>query len=301
MQERGGAPGGGIVVRRALRWLLPAMLLIEGVLVWSGGLAFGDAFLVVAGIEVVILLLGVGGSMLVVRRYRANRRAGLDAWVALEGGMSLVLPRPVARLVVSEPRLFVCLGRWAFGRAKPREAEFGYGKGSPLGTFVVMVLLTAPIEVVFWELLVPWTWLRWALLVLSVYSVLWLLGLYASRVALPHRLEEDGLRLRQGLFAEVFVPYAEVEGIEGKRRRSPRSGDGLQGAPDEDAANLAINGSVHLALALRSPLTVRGFLKDTSPVRNIRVAADEPERMIREVRRRLEAVTAPGSAVASSP
>ncbi len=293
--------GGGVVVRRALRWLWPAMLLIEGALIWSGELGFGGAILVVAGIEVVLLLVGVGESILVVRRYREDRRAGLDAWTALEGGLSLILPHPVAKLVVSEPRLFVCLARWAFGRDGSDESEFAYGKGSPLGTFIVMVLLTAPIEVVFWELLVPWAWLRWALLILSVYSVLWLLGLYASRVTLPHRLEEHGLRLRQGIFAEAFVPYAEAEGIEKKRRKSPRGGDGLQISAEEDAAYLAINGNVDLALALRSPLTVRGFLKDTSPVRTIHVAADEPERMLREVRRRLEGVAAGPGAVTSSP
>ena len=189
--------------------------------------------------------------------------------------------------------MFVCLASWALGRAKLGEAEFGYGKGSPLGMLVVMVVLTAPVEVVFWELLVPWAWLRWVLLVVSVYSVLWLLGLYASRITLPHRLEEDGLRLRQGLFAEAFVPYAEVKGVEKRRRKSPREGDGLQSSPDGGAAYLATNGRVDLALALRTPLTVRGFLKDVGPVGTIHVAADEPERMLQELRRRLEGVPAP--------
>ena len=286
-------------MKRALKWLLPAVVLVEAALIWSVELGLGGAILVIAGIEVLLLLVGIGQMILVFRRYRGGRRAGLGPWEALEGGLALVLPRLVAKLVVSEPRLFVCLVRWAFGRGRPGEAEFGYGKGSPLGMLVVMVLLTAPIEVVFWELLVPWAWLRWVLLVLSVYSVLWLVGLYASRVTLPHRLEEDGVRLRQGLFAEVFVPYAEVEGVEKKRRKAPRDGDGLQSSPEGDAAFLAINGKVDLALALRSPLTVRGFFKDAGPVGTVHVAADEPERMLRELRRRLEGVPAPGSTEAS--
>ncbi len=288
-----GLLGGGVVMKRALRWLLPAVLLVEAVLIWSGELALGDAILVVAGIEVLLLLLGAGGAFLVVRRYRDGRRNGLGLWEALEGGLALMLPRPVARLVVSEPRMFACLLRWAFGRTRLGEAEFGYGKGSPLGMLLVMVLLTAPIEVVFWELLIPWAWLRWVLLALSVYSVLWLLGLYASRISLPHRLEEGGLRLRHGLFAEAFVPYEEVKGVEKGRRKSPKDGDGLQSSPDGDAAYLAINGSVDLALTLRSPLTVRGFFRDAGPVRSIHAAADEPERMIRELRRRLEGTIVP--------
>lgn len=173
------------MVKRALRGLLPTVFLVEAALIWSGELAVGDAILVVAGIEVLLLLLGAGGSVLVFRRYRDGRRNGLGLWEALEGGLALILPRPLARLVVSEPRMFACLVRWAFGRTRLGEDEFGYGRGSPLGMLLVMVLLTAPIEVVFWELLIPWAWLRWMLLALSVYSVLWLLGLYASRISLP--------------------------------------------------------------------------------------------------------------------
>ena len=280
-------------MRRVLRWLLPVVLLIEAVLVWSGDLGFGGAILVVAGIEVVVLLVGIGEALLFFRRYRGGRRAGLGVWEALEGGLASILPRPVAKLVVSEPRMFACLARWALGRARPGEGEFGYGKGSPLGMLVFMVVLTAPVEVVFWELLVPWAWLRWALLVLSVYSVFWLLGLYASKIVLPHRLEEHGLRLRQGVFAETFVPYAEVERVERRRRKSPGEGDGLQSAPDGDAAYMATNGRVDLALSLREPVTVRGFLRDVGPVGTIHVAVDEPERMLRELRQRLEAAHAP--------
>jgi hypothetical protein len=287
------------VVRRALKWFLPVVVLVEAALIWSGELGFGDALLVVAAIEGLLLLVGVSQMLLVFRRYRGGRRAGLGPWEALEGGLELVSPRPVARLAVSEPRLFVCLARWAFGRGRLREDEFGYGKGSPLGMLVVMVVLTAPIEVVFWELLVPWSWLRWVLLFLSVYSVLWLLGLYASRVKLPHRLEEDGVRLRQGLFAEVFVPYAEVEDLEKKRRKAPKDGDGLRSSPEGDAAFLAINGRVDLALALVSPLTVRGFLRDTGPVGTIYFAANEPEKMLRVLRRRLEGAPAAGPTATS--
>ena len=281
------------MVKRVLRWSLPVVLLIEAALVWSGGLGVGGAILVVAGIEVVVLIVGVGEVLVVFRRYRNGRRAGLGAWEALEGGMALVVPRPVARLMVSEPRMFACLARWASGRASLGEGEFGYGKGSPLGMLLVMVVLATPVEVVFWELLVPWAWLRWTLLALSVYSVLWLFGLYASRITLPHRLEEGGLRLRHGVLAEAFVPYAEVERVEKRRRKSPNDGDGLQSSPDGDAAYLATNGRVDLALELKNSLTVRGFLRDAASVGTIHVAADEPDKMLRELRQRLEGARAP--------
>ena len=98
-------------MRRVLRWSLPVVLLIEVVLVGSGDLGFGGAILVVVGIEVVVLLVAIGEALLFFRRYRGGRRAGLDVWEAFEGGLASILPRLVAKLVVSEPRMFVCLAR----------------------------------------------------------------------------------------------------------------------------------------------------------------------------------------------
>ncbi len=57
------------------------------------------------------MLVRIGEAVLVVQHYRGGRRDGLGPWEALEGGLALVLPRPVAKLVVSEPRMFVCLAR----------------------------------------------------------------------------------------------------------------------------------------------------------------------------------------------
>ena len=79
------------------------------------------------------------------------------------------------------------------------------------------LIVSAPMELLVVHLLAlafsPWGWLKWALLALGVYAILWLLGLYASLVALPHRLEGEGLRLRHGVLAEGFVPYGEIETV----------------------------------------------------------------------------------------
>lgn len=79
-------------MERALRWLLPILLLVEAALVWLDLLSLRDAAVVVVALEV--LLLAVGGRQLfvVARRYRAGRTKGLDAWGALEDGLAVLLP-----------------------------------------------------------------------------------------------------------------------------------------------------------------------------------------------------------------
>ena len=172
-------------MKRALKWLLPALILAEGVLVWSGLLELGDAVLMVVGIEVLLLVTAAGEVALVVRRYRRGRAAGLDLWAALEEGLALLLPRKAARILVLESHLWACLLRWLIRRTGTSDREFGYHKRSQMSLILVMLVFTAPVELLVVELLAPWMWLRISLLVLGLYALLWIFGLYASLIALP--------------------------------------------------------------------------------------------------------------------
>jgi hypothetical protein len=79
-----------------------------------------------------------------------------------------------------------------------------------MGLIIVMVAFTTSVELLVFELRAPRVWLlRISLLALGHYALLWIFGLYASLVTLPHRLEENGLRLRYGALAEGFVPLSE--------------------------------------------------------------------------------------------
>ncbi len=272
---------------RALKWLLPTLVLAEAALVWSGVLSVRDAVVVVAGIEVLLTLIGVRQMFVAIRRYRQGRGSGLDAWSALEDGLTVVLPRKVARIVVLEPHLWVCLFRWVFRRTKPREGEFGYHKRSTMDMLVLLVVLVGPVEALVLHLLVPWSWLRWLLIAVEVYGTFWLLGFYASLSALPHRLEETGVRLRYGAFAEVLVLYAEIEKVGRAVLRAPGGGDGLRAAPEEEAAYFAITGKTNLTLGLKAPQTIEGVFRSVGPVGRIHLWADEPKLFARELGLRL--------------
>ncbi len=273
-------------MKRAFKWILPALILIEVALVWFEILDFGEAVIVVTGIEALIFLTGVGGPILMVRRYRRNRSSGLDFWTALEDGLAVLLPRPIARLAVAEPRMFYCLVKWALRKAKLRDGEFSYHKRSTLDMLVLLVVLVTPVEVLVVELLLqaflPWLWMRLLVLLLEVYALFWFLGFHASRIALPHRLEEKGLRLRHGVFAEGFIPYSVIGYVERARKEAPRPGDGL--TVDGEEAFLAIGGHTNVTIGLHSPLSLRGFFEPTEPVGAVHLAADEAERFVERLK-----------------
>lgn len=279
-------------MKGAVKVLVPLVVLAEAILVWSGVVDLFDAVLVAAGLEVLLFLVGLGGLVLFAKRYRKDREAGLEPWEALEDGLSLVLPRVVARLAVKEPRLFVCLFRWTFRLVRPTDEEFAYHRRSLLRAIAPLLVVSAPVELVLVHVLAlafsPWWWLKWVLLVSGVYATLWLLGLCASLVALPHRLEEKGLRLRYGLLTDGFIPYAEIANAAGTSRKAPNPGDSLSYVPEEDALYLATGGKTDVTLRLCAPWSIRGFLKETEPASRIHLAVDEPARFVRELRQRIE-------------
>lgn len=187
-----------------------------------------------------------------------------------------------------ELRLWGALGLWlrrALRRPARDEAEFGYHRRSPLGALVWMALFTAPVELLAWELLIPWAWLRLALLIGSLYGLLWIAGFAASLRVLPHRIDPDGLRLRYGLFADGAIPYDAIEGVALERHQPPERRDGLRFSPRRTIAYLAVGGRTDVTLTLRTPRAVRGPFKAPSPVRMICLAADEPERLACELAR----------------
>ncbi len=274
-------------MKRALKWLLPALVAVEVVLVWSGLLELRDAVIVIAAVEVLLVIVGMGEVLLVARRYRRGRAEGLDAWRALEEGLALIMPRRAAKVLVLEPRLWACLLRWASRRMRPGEDDFSYHKRSLAGGLLMVVVLTTPVELLIWEILVPWAWLRIALLVLGIYALFWVLGFYASLIVLPHRLEEDGLRLHYGAFARGLIPYSEIEKIERNARKARKPGDGLQTHPEENALYLAMGGKTDLTLRLRTPQAIDGLFRTSEPATTIHLSADQPEKMTSKLRQRV--------------
>ena len=86
-------------MKRALRWLLPALIAAEAVLVWSGLLELRDAVIVIVAVEVLLVIVGMGEVLLIARCFRRGRAEGLDAWRALEEGLALIIPMRPSKLL----------------------------------------------------------------------------------------------------------------------------------------------------------------------------------------------------------
>ena len=273
-------------LERVLKWLLPVLIVVEIILVWTGWLDLGTAIGVTLAIEVLLVVVAGRQLFVAVRRYRRQRTAGLGVWAALEDGLTVLLPRPVARIASLEPRMIACLLLWLFRRRRQGAGQFSYHRRSWGGALLILVLLTVPVEIFVVELLVPWAWLRWVLLIAALYGVLWFGGLIASLKVLPHRLEASGVRLRHGNLAEVLIPYHEIADVEQQSLGAPGGRDGLVTDRNAGSAYLAVGGRTDVTLRLRAARSVYGLLRPTPPVTTVHVAADDPAHLTEALRPR---------------
>jgi hypothetical protein len=113
------------------------------------------------------------------------------------------------------------------------------------------------------------------LIIISVYAAVWIVGIYASLRAFPHLVTEQGLLVRYGVLGEAWIPWGDVEHVVKESHTSPGGMDGL--STNDGIATLAVGGRTAVTIRRRSPGTVKGFLRETAGISQIRVIADDPD------------------------
>ncbi|MFE7587319.1 hypothetical protein ACFU5Y_37835 [Streptomyces gardneri] len=255
--------GGEAAVIRGLRLVaytaLPAEVVLAVCLV--AGVRIPGAVLAAAELVVVALLAAEG---LVLLRLR---RRGLSVREAV----AELVPEPVLRLVGHELRLMTSLVRWVARRP--------HGVGGAVGVFphardqaalfygFAFVCLVESAGMSY--LLADWPVVHAVVLVLDVYTVLFVLGLHAASVTRPHVLTDDALRLRQAAHVDVRVPLDLIASV---RRESLFSHEKTDGE-----LNLAVGSQTSLTIELTEPVDAPRLLGAPRPVRVVRVHADDPK------------------------
>ena len=130
------------------------------------------------------------------------------------------------------------------------------------------------------HLLVPWFWVRVAVLALSVYALVWLLGWTLSFRVYRHRLGDGELELRLGALYRVRVPLPEIASVERRRERVAR---GYRVLVRGEKAFLIADGRVDVHVELTEPVELWRPLAGPTLVRAVAVAADEPDALVRAI------------------
>ena len=115
--------------------------------------------------------------------------------------------------------------------------------------------------------------LAWVLTLLSLYTLLWLVGDYRALVARPIRVTASHLRFRYGLRWEADVPRDAVKDVE---LLPPPMGP----TPKEKGRLVvALPGGANLKLQFERPMDFLGLYGWRKGVAELRVRVDEPEKL----------------------
>lgn len=264
------------VLRGMAYAVLPAELVLAVCL--PAGVRIPGALLLGAEAAVVALMAAEAAAFLRLRRRGLGPREALHALV----------PEPVVRLVGHELRLLASLVRWVARRPEGvgGAAARAFGHARDQAAYLYGFAFVCVVETVGMSwLLAPWPLVHAVVLVLDVYTVLFVLGLHAASVTRPHVLDADALRVRQGAHVDVVIPLERIGAV----RHEPRFSHPRQ----EGVLDLPVASQTSVTIELTEPVTAVRLLGNRYPVRTVRCHADDARALVEAVRR---ARTAPSPA-----
>ncbi|MFI6640061.1 hypothetical protein [Streptomyces sp. NPDC050504] len=271
------------VLRLAAYAVLPGELVLVMCLV--AGVRIPGGFLVAAELLIGALFLAELWAFQRLRRRLGGARAALAELV----------PRPVRALVGHELRLLVSLALWVARRrhgVRPGSRAFGHARdqaATMYGFAFVCAVETAGMS----YLLKGLPAVHAVVLVLDVYTVLFVLGLHAASVVRPHVLGGGALRLRQAGHVDVTVPLGLVEDVRYEPLFTHRAKEG--------ELNLAVGSQTSLTLRLREPLDVPTLLGRARPVHTLRCHADDARALYAALKDAVADPFTPGRTAPSAP
>lgn len=256
-----------------VRWLPFVVVAVQAALYLTGVLTLAQAAILLLVLEVLLAVVVAGEFLLLVRSYRRSHQAGASRSEAFSDALDAVLPRPVAFLVRQEFRMLGALvdGIRRRRHAGPGDRVVAY-VGRLRGILIAMIAISI-VELAVVEFLVPWAWLRWTLLILGVYGLIWVLGFAFSAQTRPHLVDAERLRLRMAVWADITVPLGTLS----------KAGPGGIASHDRDVeagdGKLAVSvlGVTNMSLTFAEPVEVDCGKAGRHAVRYVRFYADDQE------------------------
>jgi hypothetical protein len=185
-------------------------------------------------------------------------------------------PNPVDMLR-KEPRMLAGLLRWILRRHQanaPGSFAYHQAKKIPVYTFMALIGLEGIGTHLVLLVIFGSRWWIWSIFAVDMYTLIWIIGLYASMIVLPHRIEVDVLRLRHAYLAELVLDRTAVRGARIVAGRQTKNGKLMV---DATGRGVFCSGDTTVAIDLdpRFPLYFGG-LRVTDAVTTLHVTVDAP-------------------------
>lgn len=183
----------------------------------------------------------------------------------------LILARYELHMLLS---LALWVGRRRHGTGVGRAFGYARGQGAMMFGFAFVCLVeTVTMSVLLKDLPV----VHGVVLVLDVYTIVFVVGLHAANVVRPHVLEPGALRIRRGVHVDLRIPLERIASVRRELRASHEREDG--------ELDLAMGAQTSVTLELTEPVAHLTFLGRRRRIHLVRFHADDPDALVRAVTR----------------
>ncbi|MFJ8145522.1 hypothetical protein ACIQ6R_10665 [Streptomyces sp. NPDC096048] len=188
-----------------------------------------------------------------------------------------------------ELRLLASVWLWAARRTHGASAGgsvFGYSRGQGAMMFgfgFVCVIESVMMSVLLWD----WPTAHHVVLVLDVYTIVFVIGLHAASVVRPHVLDPGGgtLRIRRAVHVDLRIPLERIASVHRELRTTHERVDG--------ELDLAVGARTSVTVRLAEPVAHVTFFGRRHEVHVVRCHADDPGGLVRAVERAREGHAVP--------
>ena len=199
------------------------------------------------------------------------------------------LPRLAWEALLLELAIYRALARWVVRRPDVPRGATAIHYSRLAGPMIWLWTFGSAVEVVVVDVVVS-HWvpsIRIPLLVLGIWGVLWMVGLYAAYRVRPHVLTGSELVIRGGLRAQVVVPLPSIASVRTQEHELPGIVKSLHVEAEGEGriVLLGVSSRTNLELELVGQTVVRTTSGEETAAR-IGLWVDDP----REVRRQLQQV-----------
>jgi hypothetical protein len=189
------------------------------------------------------------------------------------------------RATMMELHGYQSIYRFVFRRPKVPAGGVGFGYHKLVLPILIVFVVVSALEMLVVDLIVRrWAYIRVPLLILSIWGIVYMLGLLFGMIVRPHAITADGIRVRYGSEIEIPIAWEDVDSV--VRRKRVNNGKQPKVTSDENgeaSLHMRIQNETNIEIRLNRPVSIR-LPHGTETVSTVNLYADDPKGFTDEVR-----------------
>jgi hypothetical protein len=190
------------------------------------------------------------------------------------------------RALVMELHGYQNIYRFVFRRPRVPAGAAGYSYHKPVLAILIVFIVVSAVEMVVVDVIVRrWTYVRVPLLALSIWGLVFMLGLLFGMLVRPHAVGPDSIRLRNGSEVDIPIGWDDVQSVTRRRNviqeKQPKV---TMDADGQATLHMRVQNETNIEIQLERAMPLR-LPHGTETVRRVHLYADDPAAFLNEVRR----------------